>query len=313
MELGMVGLGRMGANMAERLVNGGHRVHGYDPGANARTSAQAKGIVTADALAALVSALPRPRVVWLMVPAGKIVDDTLAQLLPLLQAGDIVIDGGNSYYKDSQRRAALLQASGIAFVDCGTSGGIWGLQEGYSLMVGGDEAAVTGLHPILATLAPAPDKGWGRVGPSGAGHFTKMVHNGIEYGMMQAYAEGFALMQHKADFALDLHQVAEIWRDGSVVRSWLLDLTADALTHNPTMAGIAPFVADSGEGRWTVAEAIDLEVSAPVITLSLMERLRSRDKDSFTDKLLAAMRNQFGGHAVMTTTSAAPTIGSKDA
>ncbi|AZR28011.1 decarboxylating 6-phosphogluconate dehydrogenase [Xanthomonas vasicola] len=313
MELGMVGLGRMGANMAERLVNGGHRVHGYDPGANARTSAQAKGIVTADALAALVSALPSPRVVWLMVPAGKIVDDTLAQLLPLLQAGDIVIDGGNSYYKDSQRRAALLQASGIAFVDCGTSGGIWGLQEGYSLMVGGDEAAVIALHPILATLASAPDKGWGRVGPSGAGHFTKMVHNGIEYGMMQAYAEGFALMQHKTDFALDLHQVAEIWRDGSVVRSWLLDLTADALTHNPTMAGIAPFVADSGEGRWTVAEAIDLEVSAPVITLSLMERLRSRDKDSFTDKLLAAMRNQFGGHAVMTTTSAAPTIGSKDA
>lgn len=205
MELGMVGLGRMGANMAERLVHGGHRVHGYDPGEGARSSAQAKGIVTADALAALVSALPSPRVVWLMVPAGKIVDDTLAQLLPLLQAGDIVIDGGNSYYKDSQRRAAL-HASGIAFVDCGTSGGVWGLQEGYSLMVGGDEAAVTTLHPVLATLAPAADKGWGRVGPSGAGHFTKMVHNGIEYGMMQAYAEGFALMQHKSDFALDLHQ-----------------------------------------------------------------------------------------------------------
>ncbi|KQQ84572.1 6-phosphogluconate dehydrogenase [Xanthomonas sp. Leaf131] len=313
MELGMVGLGRMGANMAERLVHGGHRVHGYDPGESARSSAQAKGIVTADALAALVSALPSPRVLWLMVPAGKIVDDTLAQLLPLLQAGDIVIDGGNSYYKDSQRRAAQLQASGVAFVDCGTSGGVWGLQEGYSLMVGGDEAAVTTLHPVLATLAPAADKGWGRVGPSGAGHFTKMVHNGIEYGMMQAYAEGFALMQHKTDFALDLHQVAEIWRDGSVVRSWLLDLTADALAHNPSMAGIAPFVADSGEGRWTVAEAIDLEVSAPIITLSLMERLRSRDKDSFTDKLLAAMRNQFGGHAVKTTAEASPTIGSKDA
>ncbi|PPU77791.1 phosphogluconate dehydrogenase (NAD(+)-dependent, decarboxylating) [Xanthomonas cucurbitae] len=307
MELGMVGLGRMGANMAERLVHGGHRVHGYDPGADARSGAQAKGIVTADALELLVSALPSPRVVWLMVPAGKIVDETLAQLLPLLQAGDIVIDGGNSYYKDSQRRAAQLQASGIAFVDCGTSGGVWGLQEGYSLMVGGEEAAVATLHPILATLAPAPDKGWGRVGPSGAGHFTKMVHNGIEYGMMQAYAEGFALMQHKTDFALDLHQVSEIWRDGSVVRSWLLDLTADALRHNPTMGGIAPFVADSGEGRWTVAEAIDLEVSAPVITLSLMERLRSRDKDSFTDKLLAAMRNQFGGHAVMRTTAPPPT------
>lgn len=313
MELGMVGLGRMGANMAERLVRGGHRVHGFDLGAAARTSAQSKGIQTTDALATLVSALPSPRVVWLMVPAGKIVDDTLAQLLPLLQAGDIVIDGGNSYYKDSQRRAAQLQSSGIAFVDCGTSGGVWGLQEGYSLMVGGDEAAVATLHPVLATLAPAPDKGWGRVGPSGAGHFTKMVHNGIEYGMMQAYAEGFALLQHKTDFALDLHQVAEIWRDGSVVRSWLLDLTADALAHNPTMGGIAPYVADSGEGRWTVAEAIDLEVSAPVITLSLMERLRSRDKDSFTDKLLAAMRNQFGGHAVLTTTPTPPPIGSKDA
>ncbi|MCC4587940.1 decarboxylating 6-phosphogluconate dehydrogenase [Xanthomonas melonis] len=313
MELGMVGLGRMGANMAERLVRGGHRVHGYDPGASARSSAQAKGIVTAEALEALVSALPQPKVVWLMVPAGKIVDDTLAQLVPLLQAGDIVVDGGNSYYKDSQRRAEQLQASGIAFVDCGTSGGVWGLQEGYSLMVGGDEAAVTTLHPILATLAPAPDKGWGRVGPSGAGHFTKMVHNGIEYGMMQAYAEGFALLQHKTDFALDLHQVSEIWRDGSVVRSWLLDLTADALRHNPTMGGIAPFVADSGEGRWTVAEAIDLEVSAPVITLSLMERLRSRDKDSFTDKLLAAMRNQFGGHAVMSAVTTAPASGSKDA
>ncbi|MEA9845599.1 phosphogluconate dehydrogenase (NAD(+)-dependent, decarboxylating) [Xanthomonas campestris] len=313
MELGMVGLGRMGANMAERLVRGGHRVHGFDLGAAARTSAQSKGIQTTDALATLVTALPSPRVVWLMVPAGKIVDDTLAQLLPLLQAGDIVIDGGNSYYKDSQRRAAQLQSSGIAFVDCGTSGGVWGLQEGYSLMVGGDEAAVTTLHPVLATLAPAPDKGWGRVGPSGAGHFTKMVHNGIEYGMMQSYAEGFALLQHKTDFALDLHQVAEIWRDGSVVRSWLLDLTADALAHNPTMGGIAPYVADSGEGRWTVAEAIDLEVSAPVITLSLMERLRSRDKDSFTDKLLAAMRNQFGGHAVLTTTPTPPPVGSKDA
>ena len=313
MELGMVGLGRMGANMAERLVRGGHRVHGFDLGAAARTSAQSKGIQTTDALATLVSALPSPRVVWLMVPAGKIVDDTLAQLLPLLQAGDIVIDGGNSYYKDSQRRAAQLQSSGIAFVDCGTSGGVWGLQEGYSLMVGGEASVVEQIAPLLRTLAPAEDRGWARVGPSGAGHFTKMVHNGIEYGMMQAYAEGFALLQHKTDFALDLHQVAEIWRDGSVVRSWLLDLTADALAHNPTMGGIAPYVADSGEGRWTVAEAIDLEVSAPVITLSLMERLRSRDKDSFTDKLLAAMRNQFGGHAVLTTTPTPPPIGSKDA
>ncbi|KAB7767832.1 phosphogluconate dehydrogenase (NAD(+)-dependent, decarboxylating) [Xanthomonas maliensis] len=309
MELGMVGLGRMGANMAERLLRGGHRVHGYDPGAAARDAAQAKGIATVDALAALVEALPSPRVLWLMVPAGKIVDDTLDRLLPLLHADDIVVDGGNSYYKDSQRRAARLQAKGIAFVDCGTSGGVWGLQEGYSLMVGGDEAAVTRLHPLLASLAPSADTGWGRVGPSGAGHFTKMVHNGIEYGLMQAYAEGFALMEHKREFALDLHQVAEIWREGSVVRSWLLDLTADALAHNPTMDGIAPFVADSGEGRWTVAEAIDLDVPAPVITLSLLERLRSRDKDSYTDKLLAAMRNQFGGHAVLASTPAAATDG----
>ncbi|HBK46709.1 MAG TPA: decarboxylating 6-phosphogluconate dehydrogenase [Xanthomonadaceae bacterium] len=298
MELGMVGLGRMGANMAERLVRGGHRVTGYDPGEAARESARAKGIVPAQTLAALVGALPSPKVVWLMVPAGKIVDDTLGQLRSLLGAGDVVIDGGNSYYKDSQRRAQSLAADGIAYVDCGTSGGVWGLQEGYSLMVGGDEAAVAALEPVLKTLAPGPEAGWGRVGPSGAGHFTKMVHNGIEYGMMQAYAEGFSLMQHKQELGLDLHQVAEIWREGSVVRSWLLDLTADALKRNPTMSGIAPYVEDSGEGRWTVAEAIDLNVSAPVITLSLLERLRSRDKDSMTDKLLSAMRNQFGGHAM---------------
>ncbi|MEQ4573636.1 MAG: phosphogluconate dehydrogenase (NAD(+)-dependent, decarboxylating) [Gammaproteobacteria bacterium] len=300
MELGMVGLGRMGANMAERLVRGGHRVGGFDLGQAARDAARAKGIAPYASLAELVAALPSPRVVWLMVPAGQIVDDTLAQLQPLLAAGDVVVDGGNSYYRDSQRRAEALRAHGIGYVDCGTSGGIWGLKEGYSLMVGGDEAVVARLAPILSTLAPRPDAGWGRVGPSGAGHFTKMVHNGIEYGLMQAYAEGFALMQRKQEFDLDLHQVAEIWRDGSVVRSWLLDLTSEALKQNPDMHGIAPYVADSGEGRWTVAEAIDLDVPAPVITLSLLERLRSRDKDSLTDKLLAAMRNQFGGHAVKT-------------
>ncbi|WP_434026373.1 phosphogluconate dehydrogenase (NAD(+)-dependent, decarboxylating) [[Pseudomonas] boreopolis] len=300
MELGMVGLGRMGANMAERLVRGGHRVGGFDPGQAARDAARAKSIAPYASLAELVAALPSPRVVWLMVPAGQIVDDTLAQLQPLLAAGDVVVDGGNSYYRDSQRRAEALRAHGIGYVDCGTSGGIWGLKEGYSLMVGGDEAVVARLAPILSTLAPRPDAGWGRVGPSGAGHFTKMVHNGIEYGLMQAYAEGFALMQRKQEFDLDLHQVAEIWRDGSVVRSWLLDLTSEALKQNPDMHGIAPYVADSGEGRWTVAEAIDLDVPAPVITLSLLERLRSRDKDSLTDKLLAAMRNQFGGHAVKT-------------
>jgi 6-phosphogluconate dehydrogenase len=261
-------------------------------------------------MAALVAALPAPRAVWLMVPAGKIVDDTLAVLLPLLGKGDVVVDGGNSYYKDSMRRAGELAAHGIAYVDCGTSGGVWGLQEGYSLMIGGDAAAVSRLDPVFATLAPAADAGWGRVGPSGAGHFTKMVHNGIEYGMMQAYAEGFALMARKQEFALDLHQAAEVWRQGSVVRSWLLDLCSDALGSNPSLAGIAPYVEDSGEGRWTVAEAIDLNVPAPVITLSLLERLRSRDDDSFTDKLLSAMRNQFGGHAIKHETPAVPPSGS---
>ena len=298
MDMGMIGLGRMGANMAERLVRGGHRAVGFDPNPQARALAQAQGIVPAESLQALVEQLPAPRVLWLMVPAGKIVDETLAQLLPLLSAGDVVVDGGNSFYKDTLRRSEALTAQGLHYVDCGTSGGVWGLAEGYSLMIGGDTDAVARLNPLFATLAPAPERGWGRVGPSGSGHFTKMVHNGIEYGLMQAYAEGFAIMQHKTDFGLDLHQVAEIWREGSVVRSWLLDLTADALARNPTLAGIAPYVEDSGEGRWTAAEAIDLNVAAPVITLSLLERLRSRDDDSFADKLLAAMRNQFGGHKI---------------
>ena len=298
MDLGMVGLGRMGANMAQRLVRGGHRVTGYDPGAAAREQAATHGIGAAASLAELVAALPAPRAVWLMVPAGAIVDQTLAELLPLLAPGDTVIDGGNSNYKDTQRRAAELAERGLHYVDSGTSGGIWGLAEGYSLMIGGDEDAVERLRPIFESLAPAPDRGWGRVGPSGAGHFTKMVHNGIEYGLMQAYAEGFAIMQRKPGFDLDLHQIAQIWRHGSVVRSWLLDLGADALGKNPALDGIAPYVEDSGEGRWTVAEAIDLDVAAPVITASLLERLRSRESDSFADKLLAAMRNEFGGHKI---------------
>ena len=298
MELGMIGLGRMGANMAERLVRGGHRAVGFDPGLEARTLAASKGIAPVASLEALVAALPTPRCLWIMVPAGEPVDETLAHLLPLLAAGDTVVEGGNSFYKDTMRRGEMLAGYGIHYVDCGTSGGVWGLAEGYSLMIGGDVAAVAALTPLFAALAPAADRGWARVGPSGAGHFTKMIHNGIEYGMMQAYAEGFSILQHKADFALDLHQIAEVWREGSVVRSWLLDLTADALGKNPTLAGIAPYVEDSGEGRWTVAEAIDLNVAAPVITASLLERLRSRDDDSFADKLLAAMRNQFGGHKV---------------
>jgi len=298
MELGMVGLGRMGANMAERLIRGDHKVTGFDPNADARKALQAKGAASVESLQELVRVLPTPRIVWLMVPSGKITDDTVNALLPLLTAGDSVIDGGNSNYKDTLRRAKLYADKGLGYVDSGTSGGVWGLQEGYSMMIGGDEKTVEALRPIFATLAPGKTQGWGRVGPVGAGHFTKMVHNGIEYGLMQAYAEGFSILQHKQEFGLDLHQIGEIWRYGSVVRSWLLDLTTDALGKNPKMEGIAPYVADSGEGRWTVDEAIELNVPAPVITMSLIERLRSRDTDSFSDKLLAAMRNEFGGHPI---------------
>jgi 6-phosphogluconate dehydrogenase len=284
--------------MAQRLMRGGHKVVGYDPAEAARALLEKNGAQTAASLEQMVAKLKAPRAVWLMVPAGEITDSTITNLVPLLAAGDTIIDGGNSNYRDTQRRAAMVAQRKIQYVDSGTSGGVWGLAEGYSLMIGGDEAVVERLRPIFETLAPAKDQGWGRVGPVGSGHYTKMVHNGIEYGLMQAYAEGFSILQHKNEFKLDLHQVAEIWRYGSVVRSWLLDLTAIALDKNPTLAGIAPWVADSGEGRWTVADAIELGVSAPVITLSLLERLRSRDNDSFTDKLLAAMRNQFGGHEI---------------
>ena len=294
----MIGLGRMGANMAQRLLRGGHKVVGYDPAEAARAMLEKNGAATAASLEQMVAKLQTPRAIWLMVPAGEITDNTVNALLPLLAAGDTIIDGGNSNYRDTQRRAAAAALRKIQYVDSGTSGGIWGLAEGYSLMIGGDEAVVQRLRPIFETLAPAKDQGWGRVGPVGSGHYTKMVHNGIEYGLMQAYAEGFSILQHKNEFKLDLHQIAEIWRYGSVVRSWLLDLTANALEKNPTLKGIAPYVADSGEGRWTVADAIELGVSAPVITLSLLERLRSRDNDSFSDKLLAAMRNQFGGHEI---------------
>jgi len=293
----MIGLGRMGANMAQRLHQGGLRVTGYDPGEQARAQLQAQGIATVAELQALVQALPAPRVLWLMVPS-KVVDASLDSLLPLLSAGDVVVDGGNSWYRQSQQRAARCAEQGVGFVDCGTSGGVWGLQEGYCLMVGGEPATVQRLAPLFQALAPAADRGWAHVGPVGAGHFSKMVHNGIEYGMMQAYAEGFALMAKKSEFELDLAQVAEVWRHGSVVRSWLLDLSADALQRNPALDGIAPYVEDSGEGRWTVAEAIELDVPAPVITLSLLERLRSREDNSFTDRMLAAMRNEFGGHAI---------------
>ncbi|MNO61085.1 6-phosphogluconate dehydrogenase, NADP(+)-dependent, decarboxylating [compost metagenome] len=298
MKLGMIGLGRMGANMALRLLRGGHQVVGFDPKAEARTALQGHGAETAESLPALLAKLPPPRVLWLMLPAGEITDSTLEDLLPQLQASDTLVDGGNSHYQDSLRRAGTFAGHGIDYVDCGTSGGVWGLAEGYSLMIGGSEAAVERLRPLFECLAPGRERGWGRVGPPGAGHFAKMVHNGIEYGLMQAYAEGFSILRHKREFDLDLEQLAQIWSHGSVVRSWLLELTAKALAEHPDMRDIAPYVADSGEGRWTVDEAIALGVPAPVITHALIARLRSRDAESFADRLLAALRNQFGGHEV---------------
>ncbi len=298
MQLGMIGLGRMGANMVERLLRGGHQLVGYDRDPAAVQRVAEKGASGADSLAALAQQLKPPRAVWLMVPAGGPVDQTIEALIPHMSRGDVILDGGNSNYKDTVRRAAALKTQGLGFVDVGTSGGIWGLAEGYSMMIGGDAQVVERLKPIFETLAPAADQGWGRVGPSGSGHFVKMVHNGIEYGLMQAYAEGFALMERKTEYGLDMQQIAEIWRTGSVVRSWLLDLTAQALAENPALTGIAPYVADSGEGRWTVMEAIELGCSIPVITLALQRRFRSQETEPFADKLLAVMRQQFGGHAV---------------
>ncbi len=298
MELGMVGLGRMGANMTTRLLAGGHRIVAYDLNTESIRQAEAEGAVGAYSLEELVDRLDSPRAVWVMVPAGAPTEATIERLAALMQAGDTLIDGGNSNYKDSMRRGESLHSRQISFVDVGTSGGVWGLKEGYSLMVGGEAAVVERLRPIFETLAPAPDKGWGHVGPVGAGHFVKMVHNGIEYGLMEAYAEGFELMKKKDEMDLDMHQIAEIWRHGSVVRSWLLDLTARALAENPNLDGIAAYVPDSGEGRWTVVESIDLGVPIPVISLALQERFSSREKMPFSDKLLAAMRNQFGGHAI---------------
>jgi 6-phosphogluconate dehydrogenase len=298
MELGLIGLGKMGGNMAERLRLAGHQVVGFDFSADAVAKLTASGNLGVSSLEDLAANLKGRKAIWIMVPQGKPVDDTIAKLEALIGPGDILIDGGNSNYKDSQRRHAEVTAKGFQFVDVGTSGGIWGLKEGYSMMIGGDKEPVEYLRPIFEALAPAKDLGWGHVGPAGAGHFVKMVHNGIEYGMMQAYAEGFTIMETKKELGLDLAQISQIWRYGSVVRSWLLDLTADALAKNPTLEGLEAFVEDSGEGRWTVMEAIDLNVSAPVITESLMRRIRSREQNNFTDRMLAIMRNEFGGHAV---------------
>jgi 6-phosphogluconate dehydrogenase len=298
MQLGLIGLGKMGGFMAERIRLAGHQVVGFDFSAEAVAKLTASGNVGASSLEDMVSKLQAPRAVWMMVPSGDPVDETIAKLEKLLSPGDIIIDGGNSNYKDTIRRHGQVTAKGFQYVDCGTSGGVWGLKEGYSMMIGGDKAPVEHLRPIWEALAPAKDKGWGHVGPSGAGHYTKMVHNGIEYGMMQAYAEGFTILEKKESLDLNLPQIAEIWRYGSVVRSWLLDLTAEALAKNPTLDGLEAYVADSGEGRWTVFEAIDLNVSAPVITESLIRRIRSREENNFTDRMIAIQRNAFGGHAV---------------
>ena len=298
MELGMIGLGRMGGNMVQRLLRGGHEVVVHDPNEDAVAASTKHGASGASSLEGLVGQLAAPRAVWTMVPSGKPTEDTIARLAGLLSPGDTVIDGGNANYKDSTRRASELEERGISLLDAGTSGGVWGLEEGYCLMVGGDPEAFRRLEPVFQTLAPGPDRGYGHMGPAGSGHFVKMIHNGIEYGLMQAYAEGFELMKAKQDLGLDIRQIAEIWRHGSVVRSWLLDLTAAALREDPDLASIQAYVDDSGEGRWTVEESIDLSVPAPVITASLQARFRSRQEQPFGAKLLAAMRAQFGGHAV---------------
>jgi 6-phosphogluconate dehydrogenase len=300
-ELGMIGLGRMGGNMVQRLLQGGHEVVTYDRNRDAVAASQSQGAVGASSLEELVGWLTQPRAVWVMVPAGQPTEDTIDTLTPLLTRGDAVLDGGNANYKDSMRRGEKLAAQGIDFMDVGTSGGIWGLAEGYSLMIGGKEETFQRLEPIFQTLAPGEDKGYSHVGPVGAGHFVKMVHNGVEYGMMQAYAEGFEIMEAKKEFDLDLHQIAETWRYGSVVRSWLLDLAVKALAEDPKLESLRAYVDDSGEGRWTVQEAVDLAVPAPVITLSLQQRFRSRQEEPFGARMLAALRNQFGGHTVRRT------------
>jgi 6-phosphogluconate dehydrogenase len=299
MDIAMVGLGRMGANMARRLARGGVRVHAFDVSPMARAAlADEPGVATADALGPLVKALPAPRLVWLMLPAGDITQSTLDALAPLLASGDTVVDGANAYYKDSMQRAQALAQRGLRFVDAGVSGGVWGLENGYAIMLGGAPEAVAHAAPFVRILAPSPDSGWLHCGPAGAGHFVKMVHNGIEYGMMQAYAEGFALMAAKEPFKLDLAAVAETWRHGSVVRSWLLDLSAEFLQRDARLADLKPIVADSGEGRWTALEAIELGVPAPVMSLALMARFASQGQADYANRMLAMMRNMFGGHAV---------------
>lgn len=295
----MIGLGRMGGNMARRLLHGGHRVVVYDRDADAMAVAAAAGGATAPSTPALVQQLAPPRAVWLMLPAGPVTDAVVDELSDLLAHGDAIIDGGNANYKDTMRRGENLAALGIHLLDAGTSGGVWGLVNGYALMVGGDADAYRRLEPVFQTLAPAPDQGLAHVGPTGAGHFTKMVHNGVEYALMQAYAEGFELLQSRQDdFGLDLLAIAKSWQHGSVVRSWLLDLAVRALETDPQLESLSAYVDDSGEGRWTVHESVEQAVPTPAITAALYQRFRSRQEEPFGARLLAALRNQFGGHAV---------------
>ncbi len=299
MRMALIGLGKMGGNMARRLCRGGIEVVGYNRSPEiVNTLAKEESMIPAGSLREATEKLIAPRVVWLMLPCGDPTETAIEDLLKMLEQGDVVVDGGNSNYHDSQRRGTLLAQQGIGYVDSGTSGGIWGLDNGYCLMVGGEKAAVAEVEPALKVLAPAEDRGWAHVGPVGAGHFTKMIHNGIEYGMMQAMAEGFALMKGKEEFNLDLAQISELWRHSSVVRSWLLDLTADALKVDQNLTEIAPFVPDSGEGRWTVVESIDQGTAAPVLSLAMMMRFTSQDQEGYDFKLLSMMRNAFGGHAV---------------
>ena len=299
MQLGMVGLGRMGGNMVRRLLQGGHDVIVYDRAPESVASHVALGARGSKDLAHLCAQLKAPRVVWIMVPSGEAVEQTLHELRRHLQRGDVVIDGGNSNFRDSIRRATELAADGLDFIDAGTSGGIWGLELGYCLMVGGPQGVVQRCEPIFRTLAP--ENGYAHVGPAGAGHYVKMIHNGIEYGMLQAYAEGYEILERSTDFQLDLHQIAAVWNHGSVVRSWLNELAERAFARDPELSSIRGYVEDSGEGRWTVGEAIRLDVPAPVITLSLLARFRSRQEESFSAKVIAALRNEFGGHAVRAT------------
>lgn len=300
MRIGIYGLGRMGANMARRLVRAGIEVVGLNRSAGPVEvlRAEGAGFLPAYSMDEFIEQLPAPRIVWLMLPCGDVTEAAIEAVLPRMQAGDLLVDGANSFYQDTLRRGKRIASTGVRFVDVGVSGGIWGLQNGYCLMAGGSPEDVARIEPVLKALAPAPNRGWAHVGPLGAGHYTKMVHNGIEYGMMQALAEGLALLKAKDAFAIDLAQVAEMWRHGSVVQSWLLDLTAEALAHDQQLEGIAPFVADSGEGRWTAKEAIDLGVAAPVISLAMHMRFASQGHADYGNKLLAVMRQAFGGHAV---------------